>query len=280
MPELNQIEAEKAVSSVTIPPRPTIVIALMDERAKPEPDFRKIAHIISTDVGISAAIIKTINSPFYGLKRKITSIEQAVSLLGLNNIDALVTSLALRNSTKAAGLDRFWDEAARTALVAAYLAQQLGSVSREDAHLYGLFRDCGIPILMQRFPDYKETLKLANTSTERAFTEMEDERHGTNHAVVGGLLANNWQLPPHLRDAIRSHHDLSVFNSGLSNEVLNLIAIAHMAEHIESGTARLSGDAEWGKLGAASLAHLMLGEQELAEFTRDAQEMLRDAEIQ
>ncbi len=279
MTSLSQTEAEKVVASVTIPPRPTIVMSLMEERAKAEPDLRKIAKLISTDVGISAAIIKTINSPFYGLKNKITSIEQSVNLLGMNNVAALVTSLALRNSTKAAGLERFWDEAARTALVAAYLAQQLGSISKEDAHLYGLFRDCGIPILMQRFPDYKDTLKLANAAGDRAFTEAEDEHHGTNHAVVGGLLANNWQLPAHIRDAIRMHHDLSVFDSGLSNEVLNLIAIAHMAEHIESGTSRISSDAEWGKLGAASLTHLMLGQDELAEFTRDAQEMLREADI-
>jgi HD-like signal output (HDOD) protein len=277
MTDLSKAEAEKLIASVAIPPRPSAVAAVMEEQRSADPDLGRIAQLIAADVGLSAAIIKTINSPFYGLRQKVTDIQRAVSMLGMKNVVSLVTSLSLRNAVPTQGLDRFWDSAARSALVAAYLAKQLGCAAKEDAHLFGLFHDAGIPLMMRRFEDYKDTLKQANMEQVRAFTDVEDERHGTNHAAVGSLLATSWQLPEHMRDAIALHHDLGVYESSLPTESLNLIALTHLAEHIESAHSRLSDDAEWDKTGTATLAHLMLGEEQLEELARDAREMLEES---
>lgn len=277
MSHLSTAEAEKLIASVAIPPRPTVVAAVMEEQRSTDPNLGRIAQLIAADVGLSAAMIKTVNSPFYGLRQKVTDIHRAVSMLGMKNVVALVTSLSLRNAVPAQGLDRFWDSAARTALLAAYLAKHLGCTAKEDAHLYGLFHNAGIPLMLRRFENYKETLMLANQETQRAFTDVEDARHGTNHAAVGRLLATSWQLPKPMREAIALHHDLGVYQSNLPVESLNLIAIGHLAAHIESGHSRLSGDTEWDKLGAATLAHLMLGEEQLDEITRDAREMLEES---
>jgi HD-like signal output (HDOD) protein len=277
MTDLSSEEARKLLADVVIPPRPTVVTAVLEERARPEPDLKRVAALISGDVGLSAAVLKTVNSPLYGLRRQVTSIDQAVNMLGMSNVGALVTGLALRNAVPAQGLERFWDGAARTALVASYLAKQLGCSSREDAHLFGLFHDCGIPLLMQRFPDYRDTQHQANQEHGRAFTDVEDERHATNHAVVGGLLASNWHLPDHLREAIRAHHDLAVFQSGLSSAAMNLVAIGLLAEYIESGHSRLAGDGEWDKLGGAVMAHLMMDADAVEELSRDAREMLEES---
>lgn len=277
MTDLSSEEARKLLAGVVIPPRPTVVTAVLEERARPEPDLKRVATLIGGDVGLSAAVLKTVNSPLYGLRRQVSGIEQAVNMLGMNNVGALVTGLALRNAVPAQGLERFWDGATRTALIASYLAKQLGCTSREDAHLFGLFHDCGIPLLMQRFPDYRDTLRQANQEHGRAFTDVEDERHATNHAVVGGLLASNWHLPDHLREAIRAHHDLAVFQSGLSSAAMNLVAIGLLAEYIESGHSRLAGDGEWDKLGGAVMAHLMMDADAVEELSRDAREMLEES---
>jgi HD-like signal output (HDOD) protein len=277
MADLSVEEARKLLAGVVIPPRPTVVTAVLEERARPEPDLKRVAALIGGDVGLSAAVLKTVNSPLYGLRRQVSGIEQAVNMLGMNNVGALVTGLALRNAVPAQGLERFWDGATRTALIASYLAKQLGCTSREDAHLFGLFHDCGIPLLMQRFPDYRDTLRQANQEHGRAFTDVEDERHATNHAVVGGLLASNWHLPDHLREAIRAHHDLAVFQSGLSSAAMNLVAIGLLAEYIESGHSRLAGDGEWDKLGGAVMAHLMMDADAVEELSRDAREMLEES---
>lgn len=277
MTNLSQAEAEKLIASVSIPPRPSVVAAVMEEQRSADPNMGRIAQLIAADVGLSAAMIKTVNSPFYGLRQKVTDINRAVSMLGMKNVVSLVTSLSLRNAVPTQGLDRFWDSAARTALLAAYLAKHLGSVSKEDAHLFGLFHDAGIPLMMRRFEDYKETLKQANMEPARAFTDVEDDRHSTNHAAVGSLLATSWQLPEHMRHAIALHHDLGVYQSSLPAESLNLIAVVHLAEHIESGHSRLASDAEWDKMGAATLAHLMLEDEQLEEIARDAREMLEES---
>ncbi len=276
MPNLSRQEAEKVIATLAIPPRPTVVTGMMEEQSRDEPDLGRIAQLIASDVGISAAVLKTVNSPLYGLKRKATSIDQAVSMLGLNNVAALVTSLTLRHSIPADGLDRFWDEAARTALLMAFLAQYLGNVPREEAYMFGLFHDCGIPLLVTRFPNYKETLRLANAAMERDFTAVEDERHHTNHAVVGGLLAANWHLPRHLRDAIRLHHDLQAFQSGASEATLNLIALIQLAEHLENLYARRANDSEWSKMGEAAQAYLLVGEREMADLSKDAGDLLQE----
>lgn len=277
MTELSTAEAEKIIASVAVPPRPAMVTAVLEERAKPDPDLGRIARLIATDVGLAAAVIKTINSPLFGLRRQVTSIEHAVSMLGMKNIGALVMSLSLRNAVPAQGLDRFWDEAARNALVSAYLAQTLGCAPKEDAHLFGLFHDAGIPLLMRRFPDYREVLKRANSEHVRSFTDIEDDLLGTNHAVVGTLLAKGWQLPEHIRLAIGQHHDQDVFRSRLPAEALNLIALMHLAEHIESSYSRLSGDVEWDKRGGDFLAHLMLSRDQFDELSHDAHEMLDES---
>lgn len=277
MTDLSNAEAEKLIASVSIPPRPSAVAAVMEEQHSADPNMGRIAKLIAGDVGLSAAMIKTINSPFYGLRNKVTDIDRAVSMLGMKNVVSLVTSLSLRNAVPTQGLDRFWDSAARTALLAAYLAKHLGGAVKEDAHLFGLFHDAGIPLMMRRFENYKDTLKQANMEPSRAFTDVEDERHGTNHAAVGSLLATSWQLPEHMRHAIALHHDLGVYQSSLPVESLNLIAIVHLAEHIESTHSRLSGDAEWDKMGAATLAHLMLGDDQLEEVSRDARDMLEES---
>lgn len=277
MANLTTAEAEKIIASVAIPPRPAIVNAVLEERAKAEPNLRRIAQLVSTDVGLAAAVLKTINSPFFGLRRQVSSIDHAVSMLGMKNIGALVMSLSLRNAVPTQGLDRFWDEAARTALVSAYLAQTLGCVPKEDAHLFGLFRDAGIPLLMRRFSDYRDTLKLANSELTASFTEIEDGRHGTNHAVVGGLLAKGWQLPDHIREAIGQHHDAGIYHSNLGSEAINLVAVGQLAEYIESFYSRLSGNVEWEKHGPSVLAHLILDQDQLEELSKDAKEMLEES---
>lgn len=279
MADLSIEETKKLLAGVVIPPRPVVVTAVMQERGSDTPNLRRVAQLISGDVGLSAAVMKTINSPLYGLRRQISSIDQAVNLLGMKNIGALVMGLALRNAVPSQGLDRFWDSAARTALVASHLAYVLGCTDKEEAHLFGLFHDCGIPLLMQRFPNFRETLQLANNANDRAFTDVEDSRHGTNHTVVGSLLATNWHLPEHLRDAIRLHHDPSVFQSDQPSEVLNLIAIGHLAEHIESTFSRLSGDSEWDKIEISVTNQLMLSADRLAELMSDAYELLEESGV-
>jgi len=274
--ELSLEDAEKLVTSIGIPPRPAVVLAVMDEKSKDEPDLRVISDAISRDVGVAAALLKTANSPLFGLRNPVSSIPQAVNLLGLRQISTLVNSLALKTTLNTQGIERFWDQSARIAMLSAWLAGHF-RLDRDSAHLFGLFRDAGIPLLMRRFPDYKDTLRVANEDSTRVFTEVEDERHGMNHAVVGSIVARNWCLSDSIRVAILRHHDTSLFTGGGDRPAQQLVALTHLAGQIESHTLRQQDDGEWARFAEYVLTSLMLGEDDLPELVQDAGSLLLES---
>ncbi|MFO1379671.1 MAG: HDOD domain-containing protein [Chitinivorax sp.] len=278
--EINLQEAEKLLKGIAIPPRPAILDDVNREASKDEPNFGKIAQLIGQDVGLSAAMLKTVNSPLFGLSKRVSSVQQAVALLGIRNTVNIITGLALKASmsgNKLPRLERFWDSAALEAMVSACIASQLPGAHADASYTFGLFQNCGIPLLMQRFPDYIKTLHSANSSTDREFTAIEDEQHATNHASVGYLMARSWYLPESICQAILCHHDLSIFDSAsheINAEVSTLIAITRLAEHIAHGFLRLTSDNEWEKIGARALQHLGLGESEYEDLRDQIHQMM------
>ena len=275
--ELSTEEAEKALRGLSIPPRPTVLTQLTNEVRREAPNLRTISGFIASDVGLSAAVLKTVNSPFFGLPNKIGSMQQAVSLLGVRNITTLATGLLLRNAVGGdkVSLERFWDSAEKVAQISAYVASTLPRISRDDAYTFGLFHDCGMPVLMQKFPDYKETLRLANGSVDRPMTEVEDERHATNHATVGYLLSRAWYLPDAICEAIMRHHDMMIFTRGdhVSPAARTLIAVVLLAEQIHDEVLRMRNSPQWDSLGEHVLAHLGLDQAEYIDLKEEVLNM-------
>ncbi|MEI6701906.1 MAG: HDOD domain-containing protein [Deltaproteobacteria bacterium] len=95
--ELLDKEMERVAQSIGIPACPAILLELSEETKKADPDFQKVEKLVSKDVGLSATLLKTINSPFYGLRNKISSVSQAVGLLGLSTLSSTISGLVLRN---------------------------------------------------------------------------------------------------------------------------------------------------------------------------------------
>lgn len=263
---------DKILSSIHFPPRPSVLTLLMEERRKPDPDLMSIAHIIGKDVVLSAAVLKTVNSPFFGLRRKLDSIEQAVMAMGSNNVINIVAGLALRNLNqgKEPQLERFWDSAERTASIAAMLAKRIPGIPQDMAYTAGLFHDCGIPLLMQRFPDYKETLKHTSCELGKSFTQVEDERHQTNHAVVGYMLAKSWHLSEIIALTILHHHNLAILSSSenLPAEVGGLVATIQVAEYLGDST-QMREESMWQLNQETLLEYLGLSKDELADIAEE-----------
>lgn len=279
-PELLDQELERVALGLAIPPRPTILQDLAAETRRDDPDFHRIEQLILSDVGLSATLLKTINSPFYGLRNKASSVKQAISMLGLATLTRVTSGMMLRKVFASAGqtnMERFWDASAKVALTTSYIAKQLPGMNKDEAYTFGLFQDCGIPLLMQRFPDYKETLAVANQSVNQKFTDIEDERYNTNHATMGYLMTKSWNLPEVLSKAIRFHHDhalLAESHNGLPLESQNLIALALLAERAIQLTSGMSKSMEWLKGGALVLAHLGISEAEFGEIVADVKHVL------
>jgi len=264
-------ELARLLGSVSIPPRPAFLDELDKELRKPDPDTRLVAALVSRDVGLSAAILRSLNSPLFALRSKVSSIPHAIQLLGLKNVRSVVTALLLRQSFGSGeSFERFWDSAEKVASINAYICSILPRAPREESYTFGLFRDCGIPLLMQRFPDYRETLKLA-AADSRPLPEIEEERHNTSHVIVGFLVGHTWGLTDVICDAIRYHHDIGSIEAGRYTHPLTgtLVCINFVAEHINDGLLRMRQDPLWERYGAYALKYLGLNEAEYHEIEDD-----------
>ena len=123
-------EIDAVLSGIAIPPRPALLTELQMEMSGPDPDIGLIARLVGGDVALTAAVLRTVNSPFYALSRKAATMPEAISLLGLRQIGALVTGFVLRKSIGAEGasLTRFWDVTAKRSFALARLARGLRGV--------------------------------------------------------------------------------------------------------------------------------------------------------
>lgn len=270
----------KGIQQNSIPPCPAILQQVVSEAQKPEPNLRQLASIVSSDVGVSASLLKTVNSPFYGLQSKAHSIQQAISLLGIRPTVNAVASIVLQQVLPPPPqLERFWDGSMKIARLSGWLAQQLRaviSVPADLAYTFALFRDAGIPLMLNRYPDYQETLKEANACPERMFTQIEEERHATSHALVGYLLAQSWWLTSNTCQAIRHHHDpfaVSVKSRLLTDESSELVALTQLAEHLLQQISGLSLTREWDKMENDVQARLQLDEAGIRELLAEAGEL-------
>lgn len=265
------------VRDIGIPPRPAILDRINSEMQKDEPDFKQLAEIVGSDVGLAASVIKVANSPYFGFGKKVRSVQEALLVLGLKVIVRTIAGLALqRTFPHVPSLERFWDASACTARVSGWLAQNLNGrakVRADDAYTFGLFRDCGVPVLMIPFPEYQGVLKTANAEATASFTAVEDQALSINHAIVGAELAEDWLLPEEIHTAIRHHHDAGVIEDGaaaVAPTPRRLIAVSQTAEYLIHRHTGLNRTREWDKLGPACMGLLELDEEDLDRLFQDS----------
>lgn len=278
---MNRVDLDQElVRTLTIPPRPEIVTVLMEEMSRDAPNLDRISGKIAADVGLAGAMLKVVNSPAFRRPQPARSVSQAVSLLGLRNVSSIATGLVIRHTLGGGpqqGFERFWDTAEKVGLICSFLARALRGMAPDEAFTVGLFHDCGIPLLMRRFPVYRDVLAQANQSAERGFFEVEEEAIGTHHGAVGYFLARSWLLPDDLCKAVLWHHDAEVFvDPAVDDSVRNYVGIIHIAQHIQHLQMRSTTDVEWIRFSDAVLTHFALTEEDFINLVDEAQEMLAE----
>lgn len=267
--QLAASETDALVKNIGIPPRPSVLVALQQEMASDDPNLRRIAALVASDVAMTVALLKVVNSPVYALSRNCESVDQAINMLGLKQVTQIITGLVLRKVLRTDGplLTRFWDVSAKRSHAMSRLARGLGGVDIDIAQSFGLFCDVGIPLLMQRFSDYGKTLKACNDEPVKSFTEVEQAHHNTDHALIGGIMARSWGMSPMLSLAIRLHHDYSIFRDPkVPDSVVRLIAMSLVAETAIQRFAGMNTSTEWTKGGDYAASILMLNDQDVEDW--------------
>ncbi len=95
-PEISTEQLRGILQGISVPPQPQIMVDLQMEQMQPYPDVNNIARLISQDPGLSGALLKLVNSPFYGLSNRISSIQRAINLLGTNTVINLINAQAIK----------------------------------------------------------------------------------------------------------------------------------------------------------------------------------------
>ena len=279
--DLTEEQIQTILQGISIPPQPQVMVDLQMEQLQPDCDMGEIARLISQDVGLSGSILKTVNSPHFKLTNTITSIEQAVNLLGAKSVVNLVNAHSIRGALSdddIIALGRFWDNAMEIAMTAAIIAKQIGYPHPDEAYTLGLFHNAGIPLLTSRIKNYSEVIQRAYACNYRRITETENEEINTNHAVVGYYIAKSWNLPGYMCEAIHEHHHVAkaLNDEHGDSKKKTLLAILKMAENCCSAYRTLGGsteDHEWGGIKDAVLIYCGLTEYEYSALKEQISEM-------
>jgi HD-like signal output (HDOD) protein len=282
--ELTAEQIQQALQGISVPPQPQIMVDLQMEQYMPDPDLGVIARLIAQDPGLSGALLKLVNSPHYGLTNKIASIQRAVNLLGSRSIINLINAQSVKGEMTdetIVTLNRFWDTAQDVAMTSLTLAKRTGSQAVDEAYALGLFHDCGIPLMLKRFPNYMTVLEqaYANASATHRVVDTENKAFNTNHAVVGYFTAKSWRLPEHVSNAIANHHNALVIfqdESARNSQLKNLLAILKMAEHICASYRVLGNqcdDHEWDSIGHLILDYVGLSDYDFENLKESIREL-------
>ena len=245
--ELRELLATEKLQTVTarltsLPSPQSLCHELLEELQSPEASLTKVAHFILQDIGMTTKVLHVVNSAFFGVGRTMTSVEEAVKLLGLDIVKALVLSVQLLKSFDETSLEGFslnmlWDHS----MTVATYAKQIANIDKAEqpvvngAFFAGLLHDVGKLVLAAEIPeDYGTVLKLAAES-KLAAVEAEHEILGATHAEVGAYLLGLWGFSNSVIEAIAFHHQ-PVRSRGRGLSAVTVVHVADVLAHTDGQT--------------------------------------------
>lgn len=229
-------EADLLAEVDRIPSLPKVVQEILTRAGSQSSSATEMEDLIRQDMVIAGRLLKLVNSPFYGLSKKVSSITQAVSIVGFSSLKSLVLAASASNlmvvelgayGFKPEGL---WQNSIVTAMLARDIASRCG-VGRDDAEEYflaGLMRDVGMLVLGPILAKNRVSLRKKPGNKDDILTR-ERRVVGFDHCWVGERVAEKWRLPATLALAIGKHHRIPNL---LSDQQMKQLATVRLAERL------------------------------------------------
>ena len=215
-----------------LPSVPSLYSEIVDKMHDPEVVLEDVGAIIAKDAGMTAKMLKLVNSAFFGLRREVSSPAEAVAYLGLDTIKSLVLSMhafSQFETASAAGfsLATVWNNSMATAAAAKQITRiEVNDCKMMDeAFVAGLLHDAGKIALAFNFPDEYSQIMAQTQATGGNLLQAEQKILGANHADVAGYLLGLWGLPTPVVEAIALHHHPSV----TQNNCFSPLTAVHIA---------------------------------------------------
>jgi HD-like signal output (HDOD) protein len=209
-----------------VPPFPPVAAKLLAVLSRPDAEVRQVAQLIASDATFTARLLRCVNSYEFGLTSRVTNVQQAVAIAGLERTRKITLTQAAaayaQGALRTVELRRCWQHSIATAVLADEIARSC--VAFEDgAFTAGIMHDVGRLGLLVAYPDRYERVIRDAAAQSLELLDFEQEEFGANHAEAGRFLAERWELPEELRMVAGRHHDPS------DGGELDLVRIVHIA---------------------------------------------------
>lgn len=202
---------DEVIKNTRYPSLPQVVIRLNQAINDPRCTATHIAEIISKDAGLTARLLKLVNSPFYHFPTEITSIPRAVAIVGSRQLTMLALATVVTSSFKNIppeylSMESFWKHSIACGLIARLIASYKQNTNTEIFFLAGLLHDIGRLIIFQDFPAHAREILAQAAEHPGLAHHIEREILGIDHAELGGLLMKKWKLSAALENACSYHY--------------------------------------------------------------------------
>ncbi len=196
------------------PPFPKVAQRVMEMIEDPAVKAQDLAEIIQFDEAITANVLKICNAAYFGLSRKVSSLDEALVVIGHDILkDIIVTSSSARffKGKTAEGYQleegELWKHSVAVSIMSKQLSKHVKEVNPGTAFTCGLLHDIGKRFLSTFVADDFRKILEKVTKEKASFVEAEKEYLGTTHAELGGMILGQWGFAPELQDAVKFHHD-------------------------------------------------------------------------
>lgn len=209
----NSERIRRTVHNISKLPTLSIITAqIMQLLSNPSTSIQKLTNLISGDQALTAVVLKVVNSSYYGFPRQISTVKHALIILGFNEIRNIVVTISVLrnfwNIRKPTKFDHFefWRHSLGCAVAAGMLARFFRYRISGKVFIGGLLHDVGKIVLDQYIHDLFEQVIEKVKSQDISFYQAEKKVLGVTHAEIGGWLANSWNFPAEIEEAIKFHH--------------------------------------------------------------------------
>jgi len=222
-----------------IPSLPEIVTKVMEIVQDPRSSASQLSRIISHDPGLTTRVLRLVNSAYYGFPRQISSIQQAVTILGFTTMRGLVLSSSIfkifspkNDLIKMLDYKKFWKHCLVSAISSKKINNYLQLSEQEDIFSAAILHDIG-KIILDQYDHENYTLVLQEVSNpllSQKLLAAEEKYCEISHQNIGYMIAEGWNLPESLSEVIRHHHD--PMNSPENMKLTSIVHIGNIFSHI------------------------------------------------
>lgn len=195
----------------SLPKLPNVTFDLLPVLARPGSGASEVAQVINRDQSSAARMLRWVNSSFYGLEGKVTSLQRAVTILGMDTVRSVVLEDSFSRGTQLKGLpglspNAIWRHAAAAGIAAKHLARSIRGVEPDVAATAGLLHDIGLLLLLILERNNLDKAIRMSDAQHLPLIETEFEVLGFNHQIWGEAFILAWNLPAEIATAIGRHH--------------------------------------------------------------------------